>query len=100
MKFIEFICSFVSIDKNDVIINNDEKNAKIVFNIELIDFAGLPETKLYGFILLETVVFDEITESNSIGFDYYPFIYGILNCYNDAKSNLYVFYEFLIFHMY
>jgi hypothetical protein len=82
--------------KTDALIESDEKlliNGTPV-SFKVISYDDENETEKKSIEILNNV-FDEITESNSIGFDYYPFIYGILNCHNDTKSNLYVFYEFL-----
>lgn len=38
--------------------------------------------------------FDIMTESNHIGFEYFPYLYGVLNCHNSEKSKVYIFYEF------
>lgn len=39
-------------------------------------------------------VYDFITDANYTGFEYFPYIYGVLNCHDGENSRLYVFYEF------
>ena len=46
---------------------------------------------------LEKILFvnyDFITEANYTGFEYFPYLYGVLNCHNNDKSKVYVFYEY------
>lgn len=38
--------------------------------------------------------FDIMTESNHTGFEYFPYLYGVLNCHDSEKSKVYIFYEF------
>lgn len=38
--------------------------------------------------------FDIMTESNHSGFEYFPYLYGVLNCHDGDDSKLYIFYEF------
>lgn len=38
--------------------------------------------------------FDIMTESNHIGFEYFPYLYGVLNCHDGERSKVYIFYEF------
>jgi len=38
--------------------------------------------------------FDFMTEANYTGFEYFPYLYGVLNCHNDENSKVYLFYEF------
>jgi hypothetical protein len=37
--------------------------------------------------------FDFMTESNYTGFEHFPYLYGVLNCHDNEKSKVYVFYE-------
>lgn len=37
--------------------------------------------------------FDFMTESNYTGFEYFPYIYGVLDCHDDENSKVYIFYE-------
>lgn len=39
-------------------------------------------------------IYDFITEANYTGFEYFPYLYGVLNCHDGDKSRLYVFYEY------
>lgn len=38
-------------------------------------------------------VLDFMTESNYTGFEYFPYIYGVLQCHNNKDSVFYMFYE-------
>lgn len=38
-------------------------------------------------------VFDFMTESNHTGFEYFPYLYGVLNCHDEEKSRLYIYSE-------
>jgi hypothetical protein len=38
--------------------------------------------------------FDFITESNYTGFEYFPYLYGVLDCHSGPDSRIYVFHEF------
>jgi hypothetical protein len=37
--------------------------------------------------------FDLMTEANYTGFEYFPYIYGVLNCHEKENSNIYIYYE-------
>ena len=39
-------------------------------------------------------IYDFITEANYTGFEYFPYLYGVLNCHNEENSKLYLFYEY------
>lgn len=39
-------------------------------------------------------IFDFITESNYTGFEYFPYLYGVLDCHSGKDSRIYVFYEY------
>jgi hypothetical protein len=43
--------------------------------------------KLFG-------TFDFITEANYTGFEFFPYLYGVLNCHNNDNSKVYIFYEY------
>lgn len=38
--------------------------------------------------------YDFITEANYTGFEYFPYLYGVLNCHAGSKSRVYVFFEY------
>lgn len=38
-------------------------------------------------------IFDFMTEANYTGFEYFPYIYGVLDCHNNENSKVYIFYE-------
>jgi hypothetical protein len=38
--------------------------------------------------------FDFMTEANYTGYSYFPYLYGVLDCYNQDKGKIYVYYEF------
>lgn len=38
-------------------------------------------------------VFDFMTEANYTGFEYFPYLYGILNCHDGSNSKIYMYYE-------
>ena len=38
-------------------------------------------------------VYDFMTESNYTGFEYFPYLYGVLNCHDGLNSKVYTFYE-------
>lgn len=37
--------------------------------------------------------FDFMVESNYTGFEYFPYLYGVLNCHNNENSKVYIYYE-------
>lgn len=37
--------------------------------------------------------FDFMVESNYTGFEYFPYLYGVLNCHNNENSKAYIYYE-------
>lgn len=39
-------------------------------------------------------IFDFMTEANYTGFEYFPYLYGVLNCHDGENSKAYVFYEY------
>ena len=39
-------------------------------------------------------IYDFITEANYTGFEYFPYLYGVLNCHDKNNSRLYVFREY------
>ena len=38
-------------------------------------------------------IFDFMTEASYTGFEYFPYIYGVLNCHDAENSRVYVYYE-------
>lgn len=38
-------------------------------------------------------IFDFMTEANYTGFEYFPYLYGVLDCHNGENSKIYIFYE-------
>ena len=38
-------------------------------------------------------VYDFMTEANYTGFEYFPYLYGVLNCHEGSNSRVYTFYE-------
>lgn len=40
--------------------------------------------------------FDYMTEANFTGFEYFPYLYGVLDCHGGADSRVYLFYEYFI----
>lgn len=59
-------------DENDS--SNDNKNSLWI-------------KKMFG-------TYDFITEANYVGFEFFPYIYGVLNCHGGDDSRVYVFYEY------
>lgn len=39
-------------------------------------------------------LFDFITEANYTGYEYFPYLYGVLNCRDGENSKIYVYYEY------
>jgi len=37
--------------------------------------------------------FDFMTEANYTGFEYFPYLYGVLNCHEEENSRIYIYYE-------
>ena len=37
--------------------------------------------------------FDFMTDANHTGFEYFPYLYGVLNCHEGENSKVYIFYE-------
>lgn len=37
--------------------------------------------------------FDFMTEANYTGFEYFPYLYGVLDCHDNENSKIYIFYE-------
>ncbi|XWV26872.1 hypothetical protein QJ857_gp0178 [Tupanvirus soda lake] len=39
-------------------------------------------------------IFDFMTEANYTGFEYFPYIYGVLNCHDSENSKIYTYHEY------
>ena len=59
--------SFMILDYNDP--NDNEWKTKLIFT------------------------FDFMTEANQTGFEYFPYLYGVLDCHDGENSKLFIFYE-------
>lgn len=53
------------------------------------------QTKTKAWIKNMFKIFDFITESNYTGFEYFPYLYGVLTCHDETNkiSTVYIFYE-------
>ena len=38
--------------------------------------------------------YDFMSMSNNLGFEYFPYIYGVLDCHQDIDSKIYIYYEY------
>lgn len=50
-----------------------------------------PKDKIWIKNLFDT--FDFMTEANYTGFEYFPYLYGVLDCHDRENSKVYIFYE-------
>lgn len=79
---------------NELIINKIPVAYEIVDYNDDIDGTENDDTDR-GKIWLENMfnIFDFISETNYLGYEYFPYLYGVLNCHEGVNSRVYLYYE-------
>lgn len=94
------ITSTDSIDEVEKKVDNMDENIKITTThnrINELSNNSRGKNRLYVQNLFQ--VFDFITEANHNGFEYFPYLYGVLDCHNKENSKVYTFYEFFDYNL-
>lgn len=91
----ENVRSFVKSNVMDNLLSkSDRSNAITVANVlvdyESINYADKDDKSISQLYKL----FDFMVESNYTGFEYFPYIYGVLPCVDNISINIHLFYEY------
>lgn len=83
---------------SELTLNSTNVAYEIVYyndNIDKVDIMDDTDKKNRGKTWLENMfyIFDFISEANYVGYEYFPHLYGVLNCHNGENSCVYLYYE-------
>lgn len=79
---------------------NESLNKLVINNIfvafEIINYHDRDTSEAHNKTWLNNIIkiYDFMTESNYTGFDYFPYLYGVLLCPNENTSKMYTFREY------